>query len=100
MCTSYYLQHPKQQQVEVESIQPTVTVVTDRIATIVLIVFTMWHQCALRLVHGFLGPLKSSPETALSVGSAFCRPYHCAFSAFCLQCFDAVGWAAGRASGL
>jgi len=23
-----------------------------------------------------------------------------AFSAFCLQCFDAVGWAAGRASGL
>ena len=24
----------------------------------------------------------------------------CAFSALCLQCFDAVGWAAGRASGL
>jgi len=23
-----------------------------------------------------------------------------AFSALCLQCFDAVGWAAGRASGL
>jgi len=23
-----------------------------------------------------------------------------AFSATCLQCFDAVGWAAGRASGL
>ena len=22
------------------------------------------------------------------------------FSFFCLQCFDAVGWAAGRASGL
>ena len=22
------------------------------------------------------------------------------FSALCLQCFDAVGWAAGRASGL
>jgi len=24
----------------------------------------------------------------------------CAFSALCLQCFDAVGWVAGRASGL
>ena len=23
-----------------------------------------------------------------------------AFNAYCLQCFDAVGWAAGRASGL
>jgi len=24
----------------------------------------------------------------------------CVLSALCLQCFDAVGWAAGRASGL
>ena len=26
--------------------------------------------------------------------------FDCLFDYFCLQCFDSVGWAAGRASGL
>ena len=35
-----------------------------------------------------------------SLNVASCRIVEGWFKAFCLQCFDAVGWAAGRASGL
>ena len=35
-----------------------------------------------------------------SLNVAPCRIVEGWFKAFCLQCFDAVGWAAGRASGL
>jgi len=39
-------------------------------------------------------------EISLFAQLLFLWFFNCAFSALCLQCFDAVGWAAGRASGL
>jgi len=36
----------------------------------------------------------------MSVPDYFMFPYMCGDLTICLQCFDAVGWAAGRASGL
>jgi len=45
------------------------------------------------------------PFSVLQFSVNFCSLMHLffllfAFSAFCLQCFDAVGWAAGRACSL
>ena len=45
----------------------------------------------------------SSVTSPKSRGLGFyfeCTVLVVAFSAFCLQCFEAVGWAAGRTSGL
>jgi len=38
--------------------------------------------------------------TYASVAFAYCRFFYVNITDFCLQCFDAVGWVAGRASGL
>jgi len=39
-------------------------------------------------------------HTMQNVAQYQCIFLHCIESHLCLQCFDAVGWAAGRASGL
>ena len=42
----------------------------------------------------------SVPPTLLTGMAQFTFTFISALFLFCLQCFDAVGWAAGRASGL
>ena len=45
------------------------------------------------ICRGCLNPVTSACRTSVDIGAS-------AKLEFCLQCFDADGWAAGRASGL
>jgi len=51
----------------------------------------------IKLTPFFGPPCKSSIQAVYTLCTMFPLLVPC--SRFCLQCFDAVGWAAGRASG-
>ena len=72
-----------------------------RMAQLMPLPLTVCCFSKIQISFTFLVPASGSPGKR-----AVKRAYVCmfvfmyAFSALCLQCFDAVGWAAGRASGL
>ena len=63
----------------------------------------LWESDPIEYIRVKYGRFVTSP----SLEPCFCTLFYtilkisaCAFNADCLQCFDTVGWAAGRASGL
>ena len=68
------------------------------------VVQVSWVLCCYAVGSGSLSANKTSPFVSSTHSKTHCLWLLLLFSALmllpCLQCFDAVGWAAGRASGL
>ena len=94
------------------SITQTVRLV-PRVSTVACWPCTLWARCRTDRTCEYRPPSESLPAAA-AAGTVlcgcvppalqtvdFCITFYTAFSLqCCLQCFDAVGWVAGRASGL